>query len=124
LGQKGREMGESGRPETGVLTEEQALELIAFLASSAEISLTEPTHYANFRLIDATSRLIGFMLEHETPRTGAFLRAFKEEVDKKKVWMMWDEEAFFAFLRSAPALVAAEAKRLAEENAAAGKESA
>src|SRR5262249_29757765 len=114
-----------GRSSTGVLTEEQALELIAFLASSAEISLTEPTHYANFRLIDATSRLIGFMLEHETPRTGAFLRAFKEEVDKKKVWMMWDEEAFFDFLRSAPAMVAAEAKRLAEEDAkAAGEVSA
>jgi hypothetical protein len=108
---------------SGVLTEEQALELIAFLASSAEISLIEPTHYANFRLIDATSRLIGMMLEHETPRTGVFLRAFKEEVDRKKVWMMWDTEAFFDFLRAAPAMVAAEASRLAEEDAkATGKE--
>jgi hypothetical protein len=115
-------MGNSEAGSRGVLTEEQALELIAFLASSAEISLTEPTHYANFRLIDAASRLIGFMLEHETPRTGAFLRAFKEEVDTKKVWMMWDEAAFFDFLRSAPALVAAEAKRLAEEDAQAAGE--
>jgi hypothetical protein len=114
-------MGKTGARMNGVLTEEQALELIAFLASSAEISLTEPTHYANFRLIDAASRLIGFMLEHETPRTETFLRAFKEEVDTKKVWMMWDEAAFFDFLRSAPALVAAEAKRLAEEDAKAAE---
>ena len=109
-------MAKSQTVASGVLTEEQALELIAFLASSAEISLTEPTHYANFRLIDATSRMIGMMLEHETPRTGAFLRAFKDEVDKKKVWMMWDTDAFFDFLRSAPAMVAAEVKRLAEED--------
>ena len=31
--------------------------------------------------------------------------------------MMWDVEAFFDFLRSAPALVAAEMTRLAEEDA-------
>jgi hypothetical protein len=101
----------------GVLTEDQALELIAFLASSAEISLAEPTHYPYFRLIDATSRMIGMMLEHDTPRTGEFLRRFKAEVDEKKVWMMWDVEAFFDFLRSAPALVAAEMTRLADEDA-------
>lgn len=106
----------------GVLTEEQALELIAFLASSAEISLSEPTHYPYFRLIDATSRMIGMMLEHDTPKTGEFLRRFKAEVDEKKVWMMWDVDAFFDFLRSAPALVAAEMTRLAEENARAAKE--
>ena len=101
----------------GVLTEEQALELIAFLASSAEISMVEPAHYPYFRLIDATSRMIGMMLEHDTPRTGEFLRRFKAEVDEKKVWMMWDVEAFFSFLRTAPALVAEEMTRLAAEDA-------
>jgi hypothetical protein len=111
-------MGTESSSSAGVLTEEQALELIAFLASSAEISLTEPTHYATFRLIDATSRLIGFMLQHQTPRTGDFLRSFKAEVDRKKVWMMWDLEAYLAFLRAMPALVAAEAKRLADADAA------
>jgi hypothetical protein len=86
---------------------------------------TEPSNYGYLRLIDATSRLMGFMLEHETPRTGAFLRAFKEEVDQKKVWIMWDVEAFFEFVRSAPALVAAEVNRLAAEDAkAVGRESA
>jgi hypothetical protein len=115
----------NGEATPGVLTEEQGLELIAYLVSAADSLLTEPSHYGNFRLIDATSRLMGFMLEHETPRTGAFLRAFKEEVDKKKVWMMWDPDAFFDFVRAAPATVAAEMNRLAAEDAeAAGKESA
>jgi hypothetical protein len=118
-------MAKAGKPTNGVLTEEQALELIAFLVSASDSLLSEPYHYGNFRLIDAASRLMGFMLEHETPRTGAFIRSFKEEVDKKKVWMMWDPDAFFQFVREAPGVVAAEVNRLAAEDAkTAGKESA
>jgi Family of unknown function (DUF6092) len=101
-----------------VLTEEQALQLIAYLTSAAEISILEPTYYGTFRLIDAASRLIGFMLEHEPPRSGAFLRDLKSELDTKKVWMMWDREAYFDFLRATPAQVATEVKRLADEDRA------
>jgi hypothetical protein len=105
-------------PEEGgscILSEDQALQMIAFLTSAAEISIHEPTYYGTFRLIDAASRLIGFMLEHETPRTGAFLREFKAELDTRKVWMMWDREAYFDYLRQAPGQVAAEVRRLAGE---------
>jgi len=102
----------------GVLTEEQALQLIAFLISAAEISIHEPTYYGTFRLTDAASRLIGFMLEHDPPRSGAFLRELKTELDAKKVWMMWDREAYFDFLRATPAQVAIEVKRLAVEDRA------
>ena len=103
-----------GTPPQMVLTEDQAFELLAFLVSSAEISLVEPTYYGTFRLVDAASRLMGFMLEHDPERSGEFLQRFKEEVDTKKVWMMWDREAYDDFLRGAPAVVAAEVKRLAE----------
>ena len=44
-----------------VLTEAQAEELISFLLSSAEITIKEPIHYGPLRLVDAVSRLIGFM---------------------------------------------------------------
>jgi hypothetical protein len=104
-----------------VLTEEQALQLIAFLTSAAEISIHEPTYYGTFRLIDGASRLIGFMLEHDPPRSEEFLRELKTELDTKKVWMMWDREAYFDFLRATPALVAGEVKRLANEDRAQGK---
>ena len=100
------------------LTEEQALQLIAFLTSAAEISIHEPTYYGSFRLTDAASRMIGFMLENETPRTGPFLRELKTELDTKKVWMMWDREAYFDFLRAVPGQVATEVKRIADEDAA------
>jgi hypothetical protein len=94
-----------------VLTEEQAFDLLAFLFSSAEICLVEPTYYGTFRLVDAASRLMGFMLEHNPERSAEFMRRFKEEVDTKKVWMMWDREAYYDFLREAPAVVAAEIQR-------------
>jgi hypothetical protein len=104
-------------PKSCALTEEQALQLIAFLTSAAEISVHEPTYYGSFRLTDAASRMIGFMLENETPRTGPFLRELKTELDTKKVWMMWDREAFFDFLRTVPGQVATEVKRIADEDA-------
>jgi Family of unknown function (DUF6092) len=112
------DVSEESAPRSCALSEEQALQLIAFLTSAAEISIHEPTHYGTFRLIDAASRMIGFMLENETPRTGAFLRELKLELDTKKVWMMWDREAYFDFLRAVPGQVAREVKRIADEDAA------
>jgi hypothetical protein len=103
-----------------VLTEEEALEIITFLVSSAEICLHEPVYYGTFRLVDGASRLMGAMLEHDPPRTGDFLRSFKAEIDARKTAMMWDREAYYAFLRAIPALAAAELKRLREAGEAAG----
>ena len=54
-----------------VLTEEQALELITFLVSAAEICLHEPVYYGTFRLVDGASRLMGMLLEHAPPTSGA-----------------------------------------------------
>lgn len=98
-----------------VLTEDEALDLLMFLVSLAEICLTEPTHYGTFRLIDAASRLAGSVLGHDPVRSADFLRRFKDEVDTKKGWMMWDREEYDEFLRAAPAQVAKEVKRLASE---------
>ncbi|MCA9877623.1 MAG: hypothetical protein KC442_07570 [Thermomicrobiales bacterium] len=95
----------------GVLNEEQAFRLIAYLTSAAEISLHEPTYYGSLRLIDAASRLIGFMLENDPPTAAPFLRELKTELDTKKVWCMWDREAFYDFVREVPAGVAAEMVR-------------
>jgi len=114
-----RDERDSSRAADGqfVLTEEQAFDILAFLFSSAEICLVEPTYYGTFRLVDAASRMMGHMLAHDPERSGEFLRRFKEEVDTKKVWMMWDREAYYDFLREAPAVVATEVKRLEDEDA-------
>ena len=90
-------------PETStVLTRAQADELIAFLLSAAEITLREPVHYGPLRLIDAVSRLVGFMEENGAVVDGDFLADLKEEIDVKKQWSMWDKPGFYNFLREAP----------------------
>lgn len=94
--------------ETCALTEKQAKELIAFLVSSAEICMSEPIYYGTFRLVDAASRMMGFMLENGDLESEAFFRELKNEIDEKKVWMMFDREAYREFLANTPAIVAAE----------------
>lgn len=101
-------MSETPGAAPAALTREQAMQLIAYLTSSAEISLQEPVHYGTLRLVDATSRLIGFMLENGEPDETGFFRALKDEIDVKKLWAMWDQPAYFQFLRETPAKVAAE----------------
>jgi hypothetical protein len=98
-----------------VLTEDEALEIIAFLFSSAEISLFEPTYYGTIRLVEAASRLMEFRIAHEPEHTADWIRDFKAEIDVKKNWMMWDREAYFDFLKSATATVATEIRRRRED---------
>lgn len=85
-----------------VLTEAQANELISFLLSSAEITIKEPIHYGPLRLVDAVSRLIGFMEANGAVKEGAYLADLKVEIDVKKQWCMWDKPAFYNFLQDTP----------------------
>lgn len=85
-----------------VLTREQADELISFLLSSAEITIKEPIHYGPLRLVDAVSRLIGFMETNGAVNDGDFLAGLRDEIDVKKQWCMWDKPGFYEFLRQTP----------------------
>jgi hypothetical protein len=98
-----------------VLTEHQALELISFLTSSAEISLNEPTHYGTLRLVDAVSRMIGFMMENNPERSPEFFQALKDEIDTKKTWCMWDLDGYYGFLHELPGRVAEEVVRVSAD---------
>lgn len=85
-----------------ILTKTQANELISFLLSSAEITIKEPIHYGPLRLVDAVSRMIGFMLENGAVVEGEYLATLKDEIDVKKQWCMWDKPGFYEFLRETP----------------------
>jgi hypothetical protein len=106
---------ESSPASQGTITEDQALQLIAFLVSSAEICQHEPIYYGTFRLIDAASRLMGYMLESGDLQSEAFIQELKAEIDLKKTWMMWDRDAYFQFLRETPGKVAIEIAQRADE---------
>ncbi|HUY99521.1 MAG TPA: DUF6092 family protein [Thermomicrobiaceae bacterium] len=93
------------------VSEEQAFELLAHLVASAELCITEPYYYGTFRLIDAASKLAGFLLAGPGDGSREWLEHFKTEVDAKKEWMMWDREGYFDFLRAASGDVAGELKR-------------
>jgi Family of unknown function (DUF6092) len=82
-----------------VVSESEALILLAHLVTSAELCLTEPYDYGIFRLIDAASRLAAAMLPRSSGESQAFLEAFLLEVDEKKMWDTRDRERYGSFLR-------------------------
>lgn len=93
-----------------IVSEEDAFELLVFLASAAEISVFEPEIYGTFRLVDGCSRLLEAMGKHAPAQRRRTYQELKQEIDQKKVWMMWDREGYLQFLRELPARLAAELK--------------
>ncbi|HSV93611.1 MAG TPA: DUF6092 family protein [Desulfobacterales bacterium] len=85
--------------EALVVSESDALGLLAHLVTSAELCMTEPYDYGIFRLIDAASRLATVMVPHSSGESRAFLQAFLDEVNLKKMWPTRDRERYGAFLR-------------------------
>jgi hypothetical protein len=82
-----------------VLSESEALTLLAHLVTSAELCMTEPYDYGIFRLIDAASRLATAIAPRASDDGRVFLQAFLEEVDVKKMWSTRDRERYGSFLR-------------------------
>jgi hypothetical protein len=66
--------------ESLVLSEEQAIELLALLITSARTQLGEPAVYGPMRLLTAAERLSNFMESKASPGTQAFLRQFTDEI--------------------------------------------
>jgi hypothetical protein len=56
-----------------VLTEDEALELLALLVTAARTQLDEAAEYGPLRLLTAAGRLADFMAERASPATRAFL---------------------------------------------------
>ncbi|MCY4018449.1 MAG: DUF6092 family protein [Chloroflexi bacterium] len=73
--------------ENWVLTETEAVELLALLISSARIQLDEPAHYAPLRLLTATERLSALMLERASDKSKAFLQDNIERIPEMHMAM-------------------------------------
>ncbi len=85
--------------------DQAAFRLATFLVTSARDVIDEPAIYAPFRMIDAVDRLIAGQFDDD------FLRDIKTELEREKVKVMSDREAFVAWLDDLAATFAAELKR-------------
>jgi uncharacterized protein DUF6092 len=56
-----------------VLTEDEALELLAFLVTAARTQLEEAAEYAPLRMLTAAGRLADFIVERASPGTRGLL---------------------------------------------------
>ena len=80
-----------------VLKEDEAIELLALLITSARIQLEEPAHYGPLRLLTATERLSGAMLERASDKSRDFLRENIKRIPEMHMAMS-DTEAYAAAL--------------------------
>lgn len=70
--------------ENHVLTEQEAVELVAFLVTSARGLATEPAEYGPMRLLEAARRLSSRAATRSTDQTIALLGALAEDIS---TWM-------------------------------------
>jgi hypothetical protein len=58
---------------TMVLSEDEALELVAFLVTAARTQVDEAAEYGSLRLLTAAGRLADIIVDRVSPETRAFL---------------------------------------------------
>ena len=80
-----------------VLKEDEAVELLALLITSARIQMDEPVEYGPLRLLTATERLSGLILERSSDKTRDFLQENIERIPEMHM-IMSDIEAYTAGL--------------------------
>ena len=73
--------------EDWVLTESEAVELLALLISSARIQMDEPAHYGPLRLLTATERLSAMVLERSSEKSKDFLQDNLERIPELRMAM-------------------------------------
>ena len=95
------------QPQTGV-TADDALALLAYLVTSAELCTREPWHYGQFRLIDAAGRLSSAIVASGAAADRPWVSDLHRSIEETKEQMMWDVPAFQEFLQRTPGTVAAE----------------
>jgi hypothetical protein len=98
----------------GILTEEEALAYVAYLASAAELSVIEPDLYGSFRLVDAASRILDRLAARGSPGERESYRALKDRIDREKLLMLWDRDAYVEFVRELPGELARRMVRAGE----------
>ena len=103
--------------DAGVTTED-ALALLAYLVTSADLCTHEPLHYGMFRLTDGAGRLAKALVASGAAADRPWLAELHRSIEEHKELMMWDMPAFEQFLHENAATVAANMKREADDGRA------
>jgi hypothetical protein len=82
-----------------------AFRLATFLVTAARDVIDEPPIYGPFRMVDAVDRLIAGSFDDD------FLTEIQPELEREKLKVMSDRDAFVAWLDELAAKFAVEAKR-------------
>jgi hypothetical protein len=82
-----------------------AFRLATFLVTAARDVIDEPAIYGPFRMVDAVDRLIAGSFDDD------FLTEIQPELEREKLKVMSDRDAFVAWLDELAAKFAVEAKR-------------
>jgi hypothetical protein len=85
-----------------VLSERDAIEIVAYLVSAAELAVIEPELYGSFRLVDGAGRVLALLAAHGAEERRPLYARLRDEIDRKKVLMMWDRESFLDFVARLP----------------------
>jgi hypothetical protein len=91
-----------------VLTETDALKLLAHLTASADTQLFEPDVYGPLRLVQAASQLAAAVLEGDPGESRDFWEQMKTHLEENTFLVVWDKPAFREFVRETPRAVAEE----------------
>lgn len=97
-----------------VLSEEEALELVAYLLACADSCRREPMLYGSGRLLKGASRLAAVVQTRTEGATQAFWQRIHDEVEKKAHWRHYAMDEWNKFVEQMPVLVVDEVKRRAE----------
>jgi len=82
---------------------DDALDLLAYLVTAADLCTREPLHYGMFRLIDAAARLARAMEAAGLAAERPWIAELRATIDANKELLMWDRPAFEEFLHATAA---------------------
>ena len=80
-----------------VLTEEEAVELLALMITSARIQIDEPARYGPLRLLTAAERLSSFIKHRASAEAQTTLATLTSEIPNMAMYMS-DEERYVGAL--------------------------
>ena len=103
----------TGPEDVMVLTEEEAIELIALAMSSAREQFDESVDYAPMRLVAMTQKLVCMISPRATAATRPFLDLLEEGIDTYLPRRRADPEGWYNFIVEANRWVARELMRQA-----------